>query len=83
MDIQDTMIDLEVYADLEGTEVGELCAGLIRLHRLYPYFLDGKFKEALEKEIEAQLNNFKEFSEIVEKEETRPHKYQELVWNDY
>jgi len=70
--------ELEVYAKLDGTEVGEACLCLCALAG-YPDYLNEDFYEALAKEIDLQLTNFKIFTEIVEEEKTETRKITKLV----
>ena len=73
--------DLEMYSELDGSELGELCLALSVLYQKYPYFLSKGFKKAIEKEIKAQLDNFKDNSKIVKKEEVYTRVWEELEWN--
>ena len=71
--------ELEEYANMEGTEIGELCHVLIRMANYRDYMSD-EFRLALEKEIKSQLNMFKGSTQIVEKVETFTQKFKELEW---
>lgn len=75
----DILNDLIKYADIEGTEIGEVCILLTDIAR-YPDYVSEEFYHALEKEIMSQLKYFKENSEIVEREETFTRKMVELAW---
>lgn len=73
---------LEEYARLEGTEIGELCKMLIGLYQSYQPFIQTKsFKKALDRELSAQLSNFKKYSKIVEREKKIIEKWKELEWD--
>lgn len=61
--------ELEKYAEVEGTEVGEVCQLLIQLAGDEDYVSE-KFHKALVKEIKDQLKNFKRYYKIVEQTET-------------
>lgn len=69
--------ELEDYATLDGTEIGEACFLLMRLTN-YPDYVSDEFYNSLEKEIKEQLDNFKTYTQIVEFEETVITKRREL-----
>jgi hypothetical protein len=71
--------ELEEYAMMEGTEIGELCGKLLSLVSLSSYASD-EFQNSLAREINLQLKNFKENSEIVERTVTETTTYKELEW---
>ena len=71
--------ELEKYAQLEGSEIGELCSALIQTTYLTTCASDN-FRAALVKEIKDQLKMFKDNTEIVEKEITSTQKCTELEW---
>ena len=71
--------ELNKYAEIEGTELGEVCRLLISTAGYVSYVGDS-FYESLVVELQNQLDNFKEHAEIVEKTETREVKYRELEW---
>jgi len=77
------IMQLQEYVKLEGTELGEACDHLCSLH-CYTGYISEKFERALAREIAEQLKNFKEYSEIVTREETTTHTstHVELIWND-
>lgn len=79
---QQLIAELEVYTELEGTEIGEACTLLHRLAH-YAYCLDDKFVKALDKELASQLSMFKDQCTIVERTETQTIKYRELEWFDH
>ena len=70
---------LENYAWYDGSELGEACRYLINGVRLISYVSD-EFYQALGKEIELQLENFKQNSRIVEKKEVTTQTHKELEW---
>lgn len=72
--------ELQKYADLSGDELGELCSCLCRLARYTSYCISETFEKALDKEVCEQLENFRNFSEIVEREVTNTQKVAELEW---
>ena len=55
--------NLESYAELEGTELGEACCNLAQVSR-YPDYLSEKFMKAVIKEMKKQLKNFEDNAEI-------------------
>jgi len=70
--------ELEVYAKLDGTEVGESCLCLCALAG-YPDYLTKVFYEALAQEINIRLTDYKNFTEIAEEEKTETRKITKLV----
>lgn len=72
-------VELQKYADLEGTELGEMCTILCSLFG-YPDYMSEEFFTAIENEITKQLDNFKTNSKIVEIEETVVRKVVDLEW---
>ncbi len=76
-------VELEEYANLEGTELGEICNLLTRLCSYicgYSAYISEECQEAIIKEIKSQLDNFKENSKIVTSEKTVTVKNKELHW---
>ena len=71
--------ELQEYADIEGAELGEACDLLIAMSG-YVSYLGEDFYQYLIMELKAQLDNFKENAEIVEKTKTRVVKWKELEW---
>jgi len=71
--------ELQEYTDIERTELGEACLLLTSLIS-YGDYISEQFSQALEREIEAQLKNFKENSRIVESEISGKRKYIDLEW---
>jgi len=71
--------ELEKYWELEDDEHGEAVSLMCSLVSRYDYVSDD-FKIALEKELAHQLNNYKEYTEIVEREVTHSKTLKELVY---
>lgn len=71
--------ELQKYAEMEDTELGETCQALVQLSH-YPDYVSDEFQAALYKEMVEQLENFQENATIVESTETwtRPVFY--LKW---
>jgi hypothetical protein len=72
--------ELERYAKMEGSEIGELCQILIRLWGYRSYFIFANFEKDVISEMLSQLNNFKENTKIVKKEYSSIQTYEELEW---
>lgn len=73
--------ELESYAVLEGSEIGELCSLLCTMVPYTPYM--GKtFNAALVKELKSQLKSFKDHSTIVDDIEKFERPVKRLEWND-
>ena len=75
----DDLIELTKYAQMEGTEIGECCQYLLSLWYRRDYLIDMN-RHDLEREIMAQLNNFRTFSKIITKQRTTIASYEELEW---
>lgn len=73
--------ELQKFAELENTELGELWASLIAVAYHSEYASDD-FAKALENEIDAQLDHCKKHATIVEEEETFTRKVVSLEWDD-
>lgn len=80
MDLREKAEELRKYADLEGTEIGELCNALIAVAYRAEYSSE-EFIAALDKELTEQLDNFKQNATIVSRDETFTRKVIELEWN--
>jgi hypothetical protein len=78
-DMESEREELEKYARLEGTEIGELCFALLHVANLLSCASE-EFHAAVVKEIIVQLEMFKAQTKIVEREVTRTQKYNELEW---
>lgn len=71
MKILELCNDLEEYARLEGTELGDGWRGLIGLGRVCSYLGDREFSQTIRDKLEEELDRAEEHFEIVEEEETR------------
>lgn len=69
MDLREKAEELRVYAEYDGTEVGEMLQALIRF-AYYEEYTSSEMQAALAKEVEAQSKYYKEHFKIVEIEET-------------
>ena len=70
------------YADLDDTELGAYCRLLIDISYYRPYFISETFETALVEELETQLTNFKEHSQIKTLVRTVQETKQYLEWNN-
>lgn len=70
---------LKAYAEFDGSEVGEVCLGLIQVTR-YLSYVSLDFVEALRVELEGQLDNYKECATIVKTEEITKHTVISVEW---
>lgn len=71
--------DLQIYAELEGTEIGETCMALITISHFTDYVSE-EFAQALLTEIEEHLSTFQQDARIVEHEETITRKVSYIEW---
>jgi len=76
----DLIEQLEVYVDLEGTEIGEACNALCLVASRMEY-LSEEFQAAVDKELVEQLKMFQEQTTIVERQETRTYTVRNLDWD--
>lgn len=72
---------LERYADLEGTEIGEAINALLLAKQFSPY-LNDDFNEAIEKELMNFLTDFETNWEIRTTVETHTVKVVDLVYKE-
>lgn len=72
--------ELHRYSSLQNDKMGELNTILESLFS-YTDCFSTVFKNALIKEIEEQLETYRQYATIVNREETVTHKYQELEWS--
>jgi hypothetical protein len=79
--LQQLSAELMPYAELEGSEVGEVCDLMVQLSGYEPY-ISAAFSKALEKEMTSQLKYFKANTKIVEEIEEVKHPVKRLEWND-
>ena len=71
--------ELQEYADLDGTEVGDLVSCLLSLDP--SYFMTTDMKTALQNELREQLQNFRDYATIEERTETITRTIKELNWS--
>ena len=81
MKLHEKINELQKYSELEGTEIGEFCTILCQIAQ-YPDYMTDEFFAAIEKEIDAQLDNFKTNATIVETPKTVTHTIVELEWKN-
>jgi len=72
--------ELKEYAELDGTELGEVCDSLIQLTHFGDYISE-EFMESLETEIISQLENFKLNTTISKRVVTTQCVVKELEWS--
>jgi len=72
--------ELHKYAELENSELGEICRLLCIMAESYQPHLSEDFQQALADEIVAQLVHFKQFSKIVEVTTNRVEIIDILEW---
>ena len=77
--IGEKLLELQEYAELDGTEWGELIQGLEHLYH-YRDYMSSELAEALNFEIDLQWSAAKEFCVIVQNTETTTHTTRELIW---
>ena len=80
MGIDEDIVLLEDYYQLEGTEWGEMVQALLSCYHMKGYLSD-EFVVALETEIESVALNARENCRVVEHEETRTFTVRELEWD--
>ena len=74
------MEELERFASLHNDELAELNRLLYELDRCRPYFISPDFESALDKEVQAQLENYRNFAKITTKTKTHTWEEQSLEW---
>jgi len=72
--------ELEKYAKLEGSELGEIVDILLCMKESYLSELSDDFIDVLEKELKFHLNNFRSNCKIVKKEVIITNMVEELDW---
>lgn len=72
---------LRVYAEIGGTEVEEMCIYLIQIAQRTDFLTD-EFIVALDKELGDNLNAYKDYSRIVETEETFTRTVKTIEWDN-
>ena len=82
MKTEELIEELKTYTNLEGTEIGDYCQGLIDLRGYNDsYGMSDVFSKCLDAELMTQLKMFRERTTIVTLIETpAPYSYQELKW---
>ena len=73
--------ELEHYASFDNTEWGETMLQLVSLRRRSP-FISSELVEALDKEINSNLEYVRKNATIVEELETTTRTYKYLEWYD-
>ena len=75
---------LQMYCDLEGTEIGCYVSQLISIRGYSSaHGMPGDFSTALNKELQFWLYRFEKESVVIEETLPQPDKiYRELVWKD-
>jgi hypothetical protein len=79
---QTHIIELEKYAELEGSELGEALADLCHIAN-YADYLSDVFSKAVEKEIIYQLDFLKNHTKIIKRQYTQEYTHEELEWISY
>lgn len=74
------LVELNEWAECEGTEWGETVIDLIRMHDYRTYCSDA-FNTAVEKEITRFYKDGKKHASFVEREETITRTVREFVWD--
>ena len=76
-------LELEDYANLEGTEYGEYCRQLVRIRQFNTdYGMGEEFSVALEKEIYDRLAYFEEHAVIKTETKTFTREVEILEWDN-
>lgn len=78
---EDDREELEMYANLEGTELGEFCRLLCQIEHYGSMMITDKFSAAVADEIKTQLSNFKEHTTILTFDEAYTREIKELEWH--
>lgn len=71
MKITEAIELLTEYSELEGTEMSEAWSNLLRLRETDYCLLTEKFKDSLDKEIIAQVQNIKKYAVVEEIDEEK------------
>ena len=77
--LREKVAQLNKYAELEGTEYGEVCRQLCILGQYHDYMTE-PFLESLSAEIERQLAHFQDHARIERKPERETRWVETLVW---
>ena len=74
---------LRVYAEIEGSELGEYCCNLLCLREYNTcHGMGEEFNIELDKEISEQLKMFKEYSTVIEETEVTRTTRKILEWSE-
>lgn len=79
--MRETCTSLQPYAELEGSEVGELCRQLIVMAE-HTTFMSDRLVDVLDDEIARHLNYFESHATITRKTETVTRKIKIFEWNE-
>ena len=74
--------ELNRFAMLHNDELAELNIILYSLSGYRPYFLSPEFESALDKEVQAQLTNYRTCAKIVTETKTHTWEEESLEWVD-
>jgi hypothetical protein len=74
-DIKKLIDELKEYADWEGSELGELCQLVLDAYHRAEYASSEGFEKAMEEEIIALVNTFRNNTEVIEREIVIPEKH--------
>ena len=77
---QDLIRDLQKYAEIEGSEIGEYCQLLLKLYESYTDYMNPVFIDQLHDEILDQTNHFKRYCRINRVTKQEETVYDELEW---
>ncbi|MCP4262778.1 MAG: hypothetical protein GY774_35515 [Planctomycetes bacterium] len=73
--------ELEKYARMEGSELGEYCSYLLSIWHSYRDMMSSAFHDQVHDEILIQLENFKDNTQIVKRTQTtKAYEFDELEW---
>jgi len=81
-DYINTLEELEKYAKLEGSELGDAISDLCSLANNSDY-LSNDFAKSIMKELKYQLEYFKKNTKIITSTSTNTYTYEELKWVNY
>ena len=73
------LIELQTYAELEGSELGEAIIYLCMV-KSFSDMYNKKFNESLDKELRLQLKNFRKNTKIVKRKVETVEEIEELEW---
>ena len=81
-DYMNIIEELEKYAKIEGSELGEALTDLCHIAN-YADYLTKEFSKAVEKEIKYQLDFLKKHTKIIKRQYTQEYTHEELEWVNY